>query len=241
MKTSIVTLLFCCSVLISQSAPRPRHLFIFAGENNMESLKPERTVIPPLVDLDKDLKKVDLLWMRMARRTMAMHDVDSDWTDSDGNEKASYGSGYSKTQAKEYERLLETARDTARKKECDTIVLFWMQGESDAQKGWGDQYAASFQRFVKQLEADMELGKLDVVLVRLSDHGLQEKWQKKYPDWAKVRAAQEKLVHANKGWILIDTDDLNGKQNKLQFDKKGIETLGERYAEAALKLVGAVN
>lgn len=237
MKTLIVTLLLCCSVLIADSAPRKRHLFIFAGENNMESLKPERTVIPPLEKLDKDLKKADLLWTRLARRTMPMHEIDSDWTDAEGDEKVRYGSGYSKKKAKEYERLVETARATAKRKACDTVVLFWMQGETDAQKGWGKQYGASFQRFVKQLEQDLELGKVQVVIARLSDYGLQEKWQKEYPDWKAVRSAQEKLVKDNKGWILIETDDLNGKQNNLKFDKKGIETLGERYAEAALKLI----
>jgi hypothetical protein len=239
MKTLIVTLLFCCSLLSSHSAPRKRHLFIFAGENNMESVKPERLVIPELEKKDKELKKADLLWTRQARRVMAMNDVDSEWTDDEGKSKVRYGSGYSKKKAKEYERLVETARATARKKECDTVVLFWMQGETDAQKGWGEQYAESFARFVKQLEEDLELGEIDVVIARLSDHGLQEKWQKKYPDWEKVRKAQEKLVKDNKGWVLIDTDDLNGKLNNLKFDKKGIEILGDRYADAALKFVSS--
>lgn len=225
--------------MVSHAAPAKRYLFIFAGENNMESMRPERTVIPALEKLDKDLKKADILWTRLARRSMGMNDVDSEWTDSDGEEKSHYGSGYSKKTAREYKRLVETARAAARKKECDKVVLFWMQGETDAQKGWGDEYAASFQRFVKQLEADLELGKIDVVIARLSDYGLDEKLQKKYPDWEKVRKAQDSLVKNNKGWELVDTDDLNGNQNKLQFDKKGMEALGETYAELALKFVSS--
>lgn len=229
---------FVLSTLL-QAAPRKRHLLIFAGENNMESVRPERTIIPELEKIDKDLKRADLMWVRFARRTMAMNDVDSDWTDDEGRSKVRYGSGYAKKKAREYERLVDTARDRARKKKCDTVVLFWIQGETDAQKGWGDQYAKSFARFVKQLEEDLKLGKVDVVITRLSDHGLEEKWKKKYSDWEKVRKAQEKLVKDNKGWILIDTDDLNGKLNKLKFDKKGIKTLGERHVEAALKLIGS--
>lgn len=234
MKKLILPFLLGLVVSVS-AAPRKQHLFIFAGENNMESVRPERTVLPVLKK-DKELRKADLLWVREARRTMSMHDVDDGWRDSDGKAKKKYGADYKVKMTKDYKRLLENARQAAKKKPCETIVLFWMQGESDAQQGWGDQYAASFQRFVDSLEKDLDLGEIDVVITQLSDYGLENK---KYPDWQKVRDAQKKLVKANKGWVLIETDEFNGKMNKLKFDKKGLEKIGELYAEAAMKFAKA--
>ena len=221
--------------VVTSAAPRKRHLFIFVGENNMESVRPERSVLP-ILKKDKELRKADLIWVREARRTMSMHDVDEGWKDSEGKAKKKYGADYKVKQTKSYKRLLENARQAAKKKPCETVVLFWMQGESDAQNGWGDQYAASFQRFIDSFEKDLDLGEINVVITRLSDYGLENK---KYPDWEKVRKAQTSLVKKNKGWVLIDTDDFNGKLNKLQFDKKGIEKIGELYAAAAMKFVGA--
>jgi len=52
-----------------------------------------------------------------------------------------------------------------------------------------------------------------------------------------VRDAQKSLVKQNKGWVLIDTDDKNGKLNKLKFDKKGLKRIGELYGEIALEFV----
>ena len=232
MKKLIIGLLLGLTVVTS-AAPKKRHLFIFVGENNMESVRPERTVIPVLKK-DKEVRKGELLWVREARREMSMHDVDEGGRDSEGNAKKKFGPDYKVKQTKMYKRLLEDARQSAKKKPCDTIVLFWMQGESDAKNGWGDEYAASFQRFVTNLEKDLDLGEINVVITRLSDYGTDNK---KYPDWQKVRDAQKKLVKDNKGWILIDTDDKNGKLNKLKFDKKGIERIGELYAEIAMEFV----
>ncbi|PQJ28115.1 sialate O-acetylesterase [Rubritalea profundi] len=232
MKKLIITL-FLGLAVVAVAAPRKRHLFIFAGENNMESVRPERTVIPALKK-DKEVRKGELLWVREARREMSMHDVDEGWKDSEGKTKKKFGPDYKVKQTKNYKRLLKNARQAAKKRPCDTIVLFWMQGESDAKNGWGDEYAASFKRFVTNLEKDLALGKINVVITRISDFGTENK---KYPDWQNVRDAQKQLVKDNKGWILIDTDDKNGKLNKLQFDKKGIARIGELYAEIAIEFV----
>jgi hypothetical protein len=229
----LITSLFLGLAVVATAAPRKRHLFIFAGENNMESVRPERTVIP-LLNKDKELRKAELLWLRDARRVMSMHDVDEGWRDSEGKAKKKFGSGYKVKQTKSYKRLLENARQAAKKKACDTIVLFWMQGESDAKNGWGDEYAASFKRFVTNLEKDLDLGEVNVVITRVSDHGTENK---RYPDWQKVRDAQNQLVIDNKGWILIDTDDKNGTLNKLEFDKKGLARISELYAEIATKFI----
>ncbi|MFC4991865.1 sialate O-acetylesterase [Rubritalea tangerina] len=234
MKRLICTLLLGLAVVVS-AAPRKRHLMIFVGENNMESVRPERTVLPVLKK-DKELRKSELLWVREARRTMSMHDLDEGWRDSEGKAKKKLGPDYKVKKTKDYKRLLENAKQAARKKECDTVILYWMVGETDAQKGWGDQYEASFKRFIKQFEEDLGLGKIHVVITRLSDYGIENK---KYPDWQKVRKAQEKLVKDNKGWVLVSTDDYNGKTNKLQFDKKGLEALGDTYAEIAMKFLGS--
>ena len=107
--------------MVAVAAPRKRHLFIFAGENNMESIRPERTVIPVLKK-DKELRKSDLLWVREARREMSMHDMDEGWRDSEGKAKKKYGPDYKVKQTKNYKRLLANARQSAKKKPCPPSI-----------------------------------------------------------------------------------------------------------------------
>lgn len=230
MKTLVAAIL----VSLSMFAAADSHLLIFLGENNIEKLRPERHVLPD-IQRSRDLRGDQIYWARIAERKLSLKDLDKA---SKGNRLRGYGHSGSKGRsgASDYNRILSAIRTEAPPKEVDNIILFWMQGETEAKEARGDTYTESVQNFVKVLEEDLDLGEITLVITRLSDYGLDKA---QYPDWEKVRKAQEKLVKDNEGWELVDTDELNGSSNSLKFDSKGIEALGEMFTQIGLRLMTA--
>ena len=118
-----------------------------------------------------------------------------------------------------------------------------MQGEADAKAGNGDVYLASLNGLKKQLEQDLKCTDINFIIGRLSDSGFYRRRDKKRlpaPQLEALRKAQESFANASDRAIWVNTDDLNGENNQLHYVKpEGYEKLGERYVEAAIKLVKA--
>ena len=111
-----------------------------------------------------------------------------------------------------------------------------MQGERDAKEKHGTVYAASFKGLVEQLSADLKRKDIGFVIGRLSDF---DNDNKRYPHWTIVRDAQVKVAEASPRGAWVDTDDLNGKNDDLHYDKEGYKVLGARFAAKAIALAKA--
>lgn len=145
-----------------------------------------------------------------------------------------------------YANLMDAVHGAAGSRKFKTVTFIWMQGESDA-IGNGDQYEASLRRVIAQLEDDLGRKDIQLVLGRLSDHGLnQKKKGNKFPDWQKIRDIQMHMADTwPQGGAWVDTDDLNdgvnaeGKtvQNDLHYTVDGYKTFGDRLAEKAIGLI----
>ena len=122
-----------------------------------------------------------------------------------------------------------------------TMTFIWMQGERDSKAQNSDVYLASLNGLKRQLEQDFERNDINFIIGRLSDSGFYRRRDKKRvenPHWEEIRKAQETFADASPRALWIDTDDLNGEKQELHLIKpEGYSKLGERYVEAAKKLI----
>jgi len=226
---ALVTLLVAAPV---SGAEQGKHLFILSGQSNMERLNPDESFRPTIVGkfgTDNVIVIKDSLGGQPIRRWY------KNWKPAQGDEPKATGDLY--------DRLMNKVKAAIKDQNIKTVTFIWMQGERDARESLGDVYAASLAGLLGQLKNDMQRQDINFVIGRISDFDLDNK---NYPHWTKVREAQVKFAESNKRYAWIDTDDLNdgvnqeGKEikNDLHMSVEGYKTLGRRFAEKAIALIG---
>jgi hypothetical protein len=148
-------------------------------------------------------------------------------------EKADHGSLY--------KPLLDAVKLAAGDKTFATVTFIWMQGESDAAKGYSEAYAESFMKLFNRLKNDLKSDDMKFVIGRLSDFDMKNQ---KSPHWTKMREVQVKLAEDHDEGEWIDTDDFidedpNASGN-LHYGMDASEKLGERFASKAIEMIERV-
>lgn len=141
----------------------------------------------------------------------------------------------------EFPKLLAAARSAGDPKAFATVTLVWMQGESDANRGLAATYADSFHKLTSRLKKELGIGKMNFVIGRISDHGLHGDTT---AGWQAMRKVQMELADSDPLGAWIDTDDLNGgdeknTQGELHYPGSQYPKLGARLAGAAIKQLRA--
>ena len=219
MLTAITFLTLTTSMLQAQDA-KPVRLFILSGQSNMAGLKPEEVFTPTvtkafpadevMVIKDAVPGKPILRWLK------------PDTTAASTGKQASGGDLY--------DQLMSKVQPAIEGKTIKTVVLVWMQGESDGQNNLGNVYSEKLHALIKQFRDTLKRSDMGVVLGRISDHFLGQ------PSWDAVRKAQETASNTDPLVTWVDTDDLNGEGNGMHYTKDGYRILGERFAAKAIEM-----
>lgn len=205
-------------------ALRKSRLFILSGQSNMVRLDPGLTFTPTL---KKAFPDDDIVVIKDAKGGKPISRWYKKAVPETGDKAAGIGDLY--------DRLIGKVKAEIDKKQFSTITFVWMQGESDAKDGHGDQYESELRGVIGQLKQDMQRDDLYVVLGRISDFGLQH--QKLKSDWEKVRNAQMHIAETEPYTTWVDTDDLNGDNDRLHYTDDGYLKFGARLAQAAIALL----
>jgi hypothetical protein len=231
---SIPVLLFCLLIASASTAlaaeEKKVRLFILSGQSNMAGLKEEESFTPRLKAAFPD---DEVIVAKFARNGQLIRTWYKDWKAPAGVEVRGQGKN-----GRHYDQLMETVKQaTAGKPKPVSVTFVWMQGEADANhKGYGELYADALAGLLKQLQGDLGREDLDMVLGRISDFGNNDPENR--PGWNIIRDVQVKFgteQPQRRAWV--DTDDLNGQTDGLHFTREGYQTLGERFAEAAIRLI----
>jgi len=218
-------LLFCLlGLLTGLSAQAKVHLFLLSGQSNMAGLNPKVSFIPTVEAAFPDDK---CIFVKSAQGGQPIRRWYKKWKSADGDTLGAKGALYGK--------LIAAINPQLGDQKFDTLTFVWMQGERDAKEKHGSVYEKSMQGLIDQLKTDMKHEDMKFVIGRLSDFGNDP--ARKYPDWMLVREAQVKVAEASPNGAWIDTDDLNGKNDGLHYNKEGYAEMGKRFAEAAIKLL----
>jgi len=219
-------------VFVSCQPAKPgKHLFILSGQSNMAGLKPEGSFIPAV---EKEFGAENVLIVKDALGGQPIRRWYKDWQPPEGDSP--------KAKPDLYDSLMVKVHSAIENENLESITFIWMQGERDAREKLGEVYEESLLGLYQQLSNDLARTDINFVIGRLSDFDLANE---KYPHWTLVRKIQIKVAESNSRFDWINTDDLNegvnrqGKaiQNDLHMSAKGYITMGERFAEKAIRLI----
>ncbi len=209
---------------------KPIRLFILSGQSNMARIEPAEAFTPAVTAAFPD---DEVVVVKYAKNGQLVRMWWKDWQPPEGLKPKGQGRN-----GRHYDALMTLVNEAMQGKPAPVSVTFvWMQGESDGNHpGYGEIYPDALAGLLTQLSEDLGRDDLHFVLGRISDFGNDMAEQR--PSWMRVREAQVAFAEAEpdrRAWI--DTDDLNGDHNGLHLTKEGYQQLGERFAEAAIKLL----
>lgn len=211
--------------------PEGKHLFILSGQSNMANLNVSAYFQPIVVEA---FGEENVIVVKDAKGGQPIRLWYKDWQAPSGSDVVA--------QPYLYDSLMNKVFPAIADQHIETVTFIWMQGERDARLKWGDGYAESLRGLYDQLSKDLGRKDVNFIIGRLSDYGFDKE---NYPHWAKVRNAQMAVANASPRFTWVDTDDLNdginihGKEssNDLHMSTKGYPTLGNRFADEAIKLI----
>ena len=208
-----------------------KHLFILAGQSNMQGHRPQEAFTPAV---ERALGKGNVIVVQDALGGQPIQRWWKQWKSPKGEKPAQTGDLY--------DRLMGKVNPAIKGQVLKSVTFIWMQGERDAKQLWGPVYAVSLKGLYDQLSKDLKRKDINFVIGRLSDFDMANK---RYRHWTMVRKAQVNVAESNPRFAWVNTDDLNdglnrgGKEikNDLHYSAEGYKTLGKRFAESALKLI----
>ncbi|MEM6257721.1 MAG: sialate O-acetylesterase [Planctomycetota bacterium] len=228
----LAIVLLCCTPLASADIEPDagRHLFMLSGQSNMtpmlaksfrrcmaETLGRANIVVAHTGHPGQPIKR----WYKDWRPPAGMTD---DKPESNG---------------KLYDALMRGVERAVKGGPIATVTFIWMQGEADADRGWGSVYADSFMGLLEQLKRDLEVDRINFVAGRINEFWLEKQ------DGELMRQVLQSLGedHANGDWV--DTDDLNRGVNPWggysfedgHYPPSGYVVMGQRFAKAACRLI----
>jgi hypothetical protein len=218
--TLALTIAFCLLAAGRLAAEEDgMHLFILSGQSNMAGLNPDLSFTPTVKE---EFGDDHVIVVKSAQGGQPIRRWYKAWKSADGIAPKSTGDLYDK--------LMGLVNPAIEGKQIKSITFVWMQGERDAKEKHSSVYAASFAGLVEQLRTDMKRKDINFVIGRLSDYG-------DYPDWTAVREAQVQVAKDDPRGAWVDTDDLNGPNDGLHYNREGYVELGSRFAKSAIALI----
>lgn len=227
--TSIVVMAKEKSSMVEKSG----HLFILSGQSNMTAgLEKGFTDV-----LTKALGDDQVTVVRSMKSGRGIRFWVKDYELPAGHHahrKLTGGNG------EEYPKLLQAVKNIGDATKFKTVTFIWMQGESDAGRNLAAAYEKSFKTLHQQLKADLGLENMYFVIGRISDFGLRGESKE---GWQLMREVQVHIAESDKLGAWIDTDDLNGgdeknPQGELHYPSEECPKLGERFGKKALVQLG---
>ena len=210
-----------------------KHLFILSGQSNMVGLKHEASFNPAVI---KALGKDRVLVVKDAHSGQSIRS----WCKNNHEFPPATTGRIPKVKGELYVPLINKVHAAIKEETIQTITFVWMQGESDLNNTAYDLY---LKELLQQLQDDLQFKDINLVIGRISDSGLDV--QKRLEGKKYIRRTQAEFATSYPHGVWVDTDDLNDREqdgkiiHDLHYTPAGYQTLGERFAQAAIDLIKA--
>ncbi len=149
-------------------------------------------------------------------------------SDLDNNWNASGGPLYQDLQT----HIAQAMEELAPLGDAHLAGVVWVQGENDAVNlGASERYKDNLTAFVAQIRQDLDSPQLPFVVALVAP---SESW----PHHPLVRQAQRDVASADPNVVTVESEDLPVLSgDPLHYNARGLQTLGERTAEAMAPLL----
>lgn len=172
MDTAIV-LAFSAMFTAAAAGPETgKHLFILSGQSNMRSPLPEsfKSAVEQVLGKDKVIMVV------RAKPSQPIKQWYKNWTLSDNGAPANPdGKTASVPDGGIYDALIKDVERAINAQKLASVTSIWMQGEADAESGWGGDYEKSYFGVLDQFKGDLKLKEINYELGRINDFWLTSK------------------------------------------------------------------
>jgi hypothetical protein len=227
-----------CLVPAAEFSPEGSHLFILSGQSNMREPLPStfQNVVGQVFGKDR------VVVVTHAQPSQSIRRWYKKWSPPKGHVENVPPGKQPTPHGDLYDQLMARVDKAVQGKPLATVTYIWMQGEADAESGWGEVYQESFYGVLDQIKADLKTDNVNYVLGRINDYWLPSKG---VVDGELVRGIQQKIGDAHPHGDWVDTDDLNRGLNPWNvyqlcdghFPPKAYKVLGERFARKASLLI----
>lgn len=233
---AVLTCVGCCPFSKDSGEPTqtPRtgkHLFILSGQSNMAGLKPDLSFTPAVAQA---FGESEVIVVKSAYSGASIRS----WAKSNHEDPPPTAGRVPKVRGHFYPSLIDPVHAAIKDQQIQTVTFVWMQGESDLNN---TAYDAYLDELYAQIQADLDFKEVNFVIGRISDAGLDN--PKRLEGRLNIRKVQAQYAEAHPRGIWINTDDLNDRTqdgqhiDDLHYTPQGYERLGQRFAEAAIKLI----
>lgn len=213
--------------LQAQDVATGKHLFILSGQSNMAGMDPKASFTPAV---EKQFGKQQVIVVKHARGGQPIRRWYKQWQPSSGQPVSK-----PESRGDLYDALMTAVGKAIEGQEIRSVTFVWMQGERDAKTNEVAVYKDSLKGLVQQIRDDLKRDDVNVVIGKLGSGQLDGRaWSE---NWAKLRNVQEEACSEDPRWMLIDCDDLEMKKDQLHFTPEGYKGMGQRFADAAIKLI----
>lgn len=213
--------------LQAQDVATGKHLFILSGQSNMAGMDPKASFTPAV---EKQFGKQQVIVVKHARGGQPIRRWYKQWQPSSGQPVSK-----PESRGDLYDALMTAVGKAIEGQEVRSVTFVWMQGERDAKTNEVAVYKDSLKGLVQQIRDDLKRDDVNVVIGKLGSGQLDGRaWSE---NWAKLRNVQEEACSEDPRWMLIDCDDLEMKKDQLHFTPEGYKGMGQRFADAAIKLI----
>ena len=137
-----------------------------------------------------------------------------------------------------YDYLMDYVNPEIAVTNFDTITFVWAQGEANALVE-PHLYKDALLGLLDNVRADVGRSDLNHIIVRLSDYGVNLRNQLYSDGWNSIRETQVEVADLSPLGAWIDTDNLNGENDELHFDKEEYIELATRIVDKTHRLISA--
>lgn len=159
-------LLFVClepsACIAAEADVNGKHLFILSGQSNMVGMDLDVSFAPAVT---KALGKDKVIVVKDAHGGQSIRS----WAKTNHENPAPTTGRVPKVRGELYDRLMEKVKVAIKDQSLKTVTFIWMQGESDLNN---TAYDAYLKELLGQLEVDLAFKKINIVIGRISDAGL---------------------------------------------------------------------
>lgn len=207
------------------------HLLILSGQSNMVGMDPEVSFTPMVTEA---FGKEHVVVVKEAHSGQSIRS----WAKSNHENPPPTSGRVPKVRGNLYGRLLGKVKKAIAGRVLQSVTLVWMQGESDLNN---TAYDAYLKELLGQLKADLKIGNINIVIGRISDHGLDR--EKRLAGRLNIRRIQQEFAESHPRGAWVDTDDLNNRKegartiDDLHYTAEGYRALGSRFAKKAIALI----
>jgi hypothetical protein len=208
-----------------------KHLFILSGQSNMVGLDPKTSFTPAV---SKAFGEDKILVVKDAHGGQSIRS----WCKNNHEFPPATVGRVPKVRGLLYDSLMKKVQSAIEDETLQTITFVWMQGESDLRNTAYDLY---LKELLQQLQDGLQFKDINLVIGRISDCGLDV--QKRLAGKKYIRKTQAEFAESYPRGAWVDTDDLNDRKqgdkivHDLHYTAAGSQTLGERFAAAAIGLI----